>query len=149
MSASIRGDKGHLRILENGSIVNVFTITRFSAREDSQMHESYYLGQKDPETDKNQMGWSGSINTEVKNAELDLLIQRINDAHANGVAPPQVVLVLVEEFPPQPGNIGPSRASHIFTDTQLIYEDHSVAGVQEKVVKSLSFKARRKRVEEG
>lgn len=144
MAASIRGDKGHVRILKNGEIVSWFELTSFDVQEDSQNTESYYVGRKKPETDKNQMGWSGSMAGEVKNAEVDLLIQEINDALNAGVQPPQINLVLVEEYPD-----GGNASTHVFTDVQLVYASRHQGGVQEKITKSLNFRAADKRTSIG
>ena len=61
MSASIRGDKGHVRILRDGAVVAISEITDIDFSENSQEHESYYVGQSKPETDVLTMGWNGSF----------------------------------------------------------------------------------------
>ena len=141
MAASIRGEKAHVRILENGQIVDWFELTGFDFQEDSQNTESYYLGRKKPETDKLQMGWSGSLTGEVKSAVVDELIQRINDAVNAGVQPPAISLVLIEEYPDTA-----SDSTHVFTDVQLIYSNRRQAGVNEKISKTLTFRAADKRI---
>lgn len=141
MAASIRGEKGLVRILKNGEIVSWFELTGFDCQEDSQTTESYYIGRKKPETDKFQMGWSGTLTGEVKNAEIDLLVQEINDALNSGVQPPQISIVLVEQYPDTQ-----SSSTHVFTDVQIVYANRRQSGVQEKISKTINFRAADKRV---
>ena len=140
MSASIRGDKQHIRILKDGEQVALFTVTGFDHSEDSQNIESYYAGQREPETDTLMMGFSGSMTTEVKNEVVEALIQEIRDARKSGSALPQVQIVVSEIYPDGSLNGNPG-ASFLFTDVQLIYSSRRAGGANEKIVKTLSFKA--------
>lgn len=142
MGVSIRGNRRHIRILQDGRALDVFEIVDFNYREDAQKSKSFYVGSTDPETDKNVMGWSGSFTTEVKHSRLEQLIQEINDAKKNGVADPQITIVVLEEHPDYQ-----SSATFIFTACILVYENSRNAGGQEKVTKSLSFESRDMRVE--
>ena len=141
MPASIHGDKSQLRILEDGQTVDFFTITSFDAREDSQAGKSYYVGEKDPETFKNIMGWSGQLNGEVKSPAIDYLIQRQNDAYRAGVNVPNITIVLVHSYE------NGSASTDVFLGVTMNYDSIRIGGVNEKTTKSISFEAKSKRVD--
>ena len=145
MSTSIRGDKGHVRLLINGQPVGWFEIINIDEAEDSQNTETYYCGRKEPETDTLMMGWSGSITGEVKNDAVDLVIQRIRDARKAGVALPQVSMIVYEEYP-DGSTGGAAGATFLYTDVQLTYASRRAGGMQEKIQKVLNFKAADRRV---
>ena len=143
MAASIRGDKNHVRILKNGEQVAWFEITNVDSSEDSQNIESYFCGQREPETDTLMMGYSGTIQGEVKNDAVDQLIQEIRDARKSGVALPSVQLLIHEEYGDEAGT---PATTFLYTDVQLTYGSHRFAGMQEKVQKTLNFKASDRRI---
>ena len=146
--AAIHGDKGTIRLIENGQVVRITTVINWEASEDANAEKRNYAGERYPSTRKNVMGWRGRLALDVVNAEPDFLIQRINDAEDNGVAVPQVVLALIEEYDSRDRQAGqPDATTHIFSDVILIYDSHSGAGKPELIQKSLSFEASRKRVE--
>jgi len=142
MPVSIRGDKNHIQIQLNGRPLLIQEFVDFSFREESQLSDTYYIGRKEPEVDKNQMGWSGSFTMEVKHAILDEVVQEINDAKKAGSASPDVRIVVLEEY-----GIAGDRKSYVFDRCELIYENRRSAGIQEKITKTFSFKAQNMRVE--
>ena len=141
MSASIRGDKNHVRIIKDGQQIAWLEMTRIDASEDSQNTESYYCGKKEPETDTLMMGFSGQIVGEVKNQAVDLLIHEIRTARKSGVALPQVSIIEYEEYPDGGVNGEPGQ-TFLYTDVQFIFSPgKSAGGANEKVTKGLSFKS--------
>jgi len=140
MSASIRGDKGHVRIVRNGQQIAWFEVTGLDSQEDTQLTESYYCGSKNPESDGLMMGWSGSVTGEVKNNAVESLIMEIRQARKSGVALPQVNIIYHEEYP-DGGVDGGNGATYLFTDVQLTYGGRRAAGAPEKITKTLNFKA--------
>ena len=146
---AIHGDKGTLRFIENGQVKDIVTVTSWDASEDANVEKRHYAGEQYPHTRKNVMGWRGRVQTDVVNAEIDKLIQRINDAEDSGVNVPQIVLALVERFDSRDFGSGqPQAVTHIFSDVSLIYESHSGAGKPDLIQKSITFEAARKRVED-
>ena len=141
---AIRGDKVNVRILENGEVVGLYSVVQWSARQDANVEERHYPGQTEPESRKLPMGWSGRMVLDVKNANLDFLIQRIDDASDAGVQVPQVTIAIVEEYNDVDNA---SSTTHVFSGCQLVYEDHTGGGKPDLIQKSFSFKAQRKRVE--
>ena len=146
--AAIHGDKGAIRIIENGAIVSIFQVTEWSANEDANAEKRHYAGERYPHTRKNVMGWRGRVALDVTNAELDFLIQRINDAEDAGVNVPAVVIALIEQYDSRDIGAGqPTGTTHIFSDVLMIYDEHSGAGKPDLIRKSFSFESARKRVE--
>lgn len=151
MSTSIRGDKGSIRILKNGQPVPILEIVSIDFAEESQQTKTYYCGRRDPETDVLPMGWNGSLTVEVKNDALDALMQEIDEARRAGVASPAIAILIYEAYPDGTSGSGQlglaenedGRAT-IFTDVQLTYSNRRQGGVQEKIMKTLSFSASRK-----
>lgn len=136
MPASVRGDKYHARILRDGALVDENTITGFDQREDSQISDSLYMGAKKNQPDKAQMGWSMSFNMEVKNANIDYLIQDYNEAQRANVTVPSITVVIITELP------GGEFKQFTFPDCVPILESEQASGIQDKVTRSLSFKSR-------
>ena len=132
--SSIKGDRGRLKVFENGKDLQILSITGFEVTEDSQFLKSNYVGKSVPETDKTFDGYSGSIDTEVKSAVQDLLIDRINSAIKRGIGMPRIALVLSEDYPD-----GTSK-SYIYTNVQLKLS-RSQKGGTEKVTKRFEFNA--------
>ena len=147
--AAIHGNRGNLRILENGAVSRSFKVTQWSVSENATIENRHYAGEQYPVTRKNVVGWRGRITCDVTSAELDFLIQRLNDAEDAGVNVPQFVLALVEQYDSRDVGAGqPAVVTHIFSDVLFVYDDHSGAGKPDLIQKSLSFEAARKRVEE-
>ena len=146
--AAIHGDKGTIRIIENGAVVEIVEITEWSASEDANSEKRHYAGQRYPKTRKNVMGWRGRVAIDVTNPNLDFLIQRINDAEDQGVNVPAIVIALIEQYDSRDIGAGQATATtHIFSDTIMIYDEHSGAGKPDLIRKSFSFESARKRVE--
>ena len=145
---AIHGDKGTVRVIEDGAVVQIVEVTEWSASEDANAEKRHYAGQTYPKTRKNVMGWRGRIAIDVTNPNLDFLIQRINDAEDQGVNVPNVVIALIEQYDSRDIGAGqPAAVTHIFSDTIIIYDEHSGAGKPDLIRKSFSFESARKRVE--
>ena len=145
---AIHGDKGNIRILENGEVKDLFTINQWEYSEKAQAEERHYAGEQYPALRKQAMGWQGRISLDVVNAELDFLIQRINDAELAGVNVPDTVLALIQEYDQRDLGAGkPPAVTFVFSDLVLIYDSHSGAGKPDLIQKSFSFSASRMRVE--
>ena len=137
---SIRGDKGQVRVLENGGLVGVYEFTGFSANEDQSVLKSYYVGQTEPEIDKSVMGYSGSFTIEVKNDTMERLIFRQNEAIKNNNNRPNISIVVVKEY----GGNGASPSSTLYKQCVLNLENENFANLSEKSTIGISFTARNK-----
>lgn len=146
--AAIYGDRGSIRVIENGQVPRLIACTSWSANEDASVNKRFYAGERYPDTTKGIMGWRGRLVYDVVNAEIDFLIQRINDAEAAGVNVPQIVLALVESYQDRDRQAGqPAATLHTFSGVTLIYDEHSGAGKTDLLQKSISFESSQKRVE--
>ena len=137
---TIRGDKNHVRILKNGAQVDWQEITSITDGETSQFQENYFCGRENPEVDVLMMGFEGTINGLVLNSAIDALIQEIRDARKARVALPEINIIYVEQYPNN------TSTTFLFTDVQLIFANRNAGGANEKVTKSISFKASDKRI---
>ena len=144
MSASIRGDKGHVRIIKNGQEVAWFEITSVDDADESQHVKSHYVGRKRPETDVFEMGYNGTITGEVKNEVVDALMEEVRVARKSGVAIPQIAIMVYMEYPDGAIN-GQAGRTTIFTDVQFTSSGH-LGGATEKVTKTLQFSAADKKL---
>ena len=142
--AALHGDKAKVRILENGNVVQVFTVLNWSVREDANVEKRHYAGEAWSKPRKNFMGVSGRLNLDVVNPELFLLIQRINDAGDSGVNVPQIVIAIITNYEDADGG---GATTTICTGCQLILEDYSGAGKPDLLQQAISFGAERVRVE--
>ena len=141
---SIHGDKVILRILENGAVQALVTATDFSAQEQAQDEDLYFVGNPIPEMRKKIMGWAGRWTLTVIGPQLDLLIQRFNDAVDAGVNIPEITIVVIEKYDSSDNQ--PTTVS-TYSGCQITYDEHRTGGKQDLVQKSFSFRARTKRVE--
>ena len=77
MTASIRGHQGQFRIYENGALVNILNLTSVNVSQESSFSKTYYVGQAIPEGDQAMEGWTGDIEAQVKDAEVDKFIDAL------------------------------------------------------------------------
>ena len=139
-STSIRGDQGNLVVLENGSRVGVFEYTGFTYNEKQSLHESFYIGRKEPELDKSIMGYAGSLNVEIKNSTIEDLIERQNEAIKAKSGIPFIALVVTFEY----GDNGAPTSSYLFSGCILNLDSVNVGNLGEKISLSISFSATNK-----
>ena len=132
----IRGDKTHVRILENGQQIAWAELQNISHNETSQYIEHNLIGEKKPRVDVLMMGFEGQINGLVTNPQIDMLIQRIRDARKSGVNLPQINIMYVEQYPGTEGS-----KTFVFEDVQLMLANRTAGGANEPVAKTISFKA--------
>jgi hypothetical protein len=131
--ASIRGHQTAVKLFKAGQQVGVLPMTGFTANQDSDFSRSEYLGQQFPEGDQTQKGWSGSIDTEVKSAVVDELIDAIITQNLNGIGVEEITIVDTENY-----DDGTSK-SYVYFDVQLKMSK-DMRG-KEKVAKKLDWQA--------
>lgn len=134
MAASIRGHRGSLKVYNNGADAAIVNITKFEANQDSSFMRTFYAGNPVPEGDQTVEGWSGSMDLEVKDEEVDAVIDEIIDANQAGVGVPDMTLVLAEEY--SDGRV----ASYVYFDVQMKMGKSS-AGLNEKMTKKVDWQA--------
>ena len=134
MPASIRGHQAVVKVFKNGANQDIINITRFEVTQDSTFSRSNYLGQAVPEGDQDQQGWSGSMDMEVKSANVDDLIDALVTQNLNGVGAEQVTIVDTENY-----SDGTTR-SYVYFDIQAKMSKTQPAST-EKVTKRLEWQA--------
>lgn len=132
--SSIRGNMGQLRALKAGNIVNIVDITKFSVTMDSTFMRSHYVGKSIAEGDQSIEGWSGSIDTEVKDSAVEDFIDAIISQNYAGVGVEECALVLTETYPDG------SSTNYMYNDVQFKYSREN-GGSTEKITKKLDFQA--------
>lgn len=135
--ASIRGQMGSLRMLRSGQIINIVNITKFSVNLDSSFMRSMYVGNSIPEGDQSIEGYSGSIDTEVKDSAEEDFIDAVITQNLAGVGVEEVALVLTETYPDG------SETTYMYNDCQFKYSREQ-GGASEKITKRLEFQASRR-----
>lgn len=132
--AAIKGHQTQFRILENGNIVDIIEITKFTRNQDSTFSRSNYVGKKEPVGDQTHEGWSGSIDMEVANAKIEDFIDGLIEGVQNGIGKKDYALVDTELY-----DDGTSR-SYMYYDCQFkLSKDNG--GLDAKVTKKLDFQA--------
>ena len=134
MAASIRGHQTQVKLFNNGSQVNLLTVTRFEANQDSSMSRSFYVGNPVGEGDQTIEGWSGSLECEVKDASVDQLIDAIVTQNLAGVGATEFTIVDTEFY------TNGTKQSYVYSDVQMMMSK-SQAGLNEKVTKRLQWQA--------
>jgi len=134
MPASIRGHQGQFKIFENGGLIDIVHLIRVEVNQDSSFSRSMYVGQAVPEGDQAIEGWSGSVEAEVKNANIDEFIDALVNNNLNGVGVSDYTFVVTENF-----GDGTTK-SYVYYDVQWKMS-RSQSGLTEKVTKRMEFQA--------
>ena len=74
---SIRGHQARFVMYENGTRIGTQTANRVSVNQDSNFIRSKFIGNPIPEGDQSQEGWSGTVEFEVKDDELETFIDAL------------------------------------------------------------------------
>lgn len=131
---SIRGHQGQVKFFANGAQVGFFNLTKVDINQDSSFSRSNYVGQPEPEGDQSVEGWSGSVEAEVKNSEIDDFIDALITNNLNGIGVDDLTMVSTELY-----GDGTS-SSYVYYDMQFKMSK-SQEGLQSKVTKKLDFQA--------
>lgn len=131
---SIRGHQAEIQLFRNGQEVGLVNITKFDVTQDSSFSRAFYVGKKVGEGDQTVDGWSGSIDCEVKDAQIDDIIDALINSNLAGVGIDDFAVVDTEFY-----SNGSSR-TYVYTDVQLKM-NKAVGGQQEKMTKRLEFQA--------
>lgn len=134
MPASIRGHQGQFKIFENGALVNIVNVTSVDVAMDSTFSRAFYVGAAQGEGDQTVEGWSGSLEAEVKDAEVDTFIDALVNNNLNGIGVSDYQFMTTENYPD-----GTSR-SYVYHDCQFKMSRRQ-SGLNEKVTKRLEFQA--------
>ncbi|SRR5665213_565829 len=131
---SIRGHQGQISFFQNGGDCNIANLTSVDINQDSTFMRSEYVGVAQPEGDQAIMGWSGSVDAEVKDATLDLFIDALVTNNLNGIGVADYTFLSTEQY-----NDGTTQ-SYIYFDVQFKLSKKQ-SGLQAKVTKKLDFQA--------
>lgn len=134
MTASIRGHQGQFRLYENGALVNIVNLTSVDISQESSFSKAFYVGQAVPEGDQSMEGWSGSVEAQVKDAEVDRFIDALINNNLNGIGVSDYSFLVTENYPDG------STASWVYTDVQWKM-GRKQSGLNEKITKRLEFQA--------
>jgi hypothetical protein len=134
MSASIRGHQGSFKIFRNGQVSKIVDITSIDISQDSSFSRTFYVGKAVPEGDQTIEGWSGSLELEVKDQEVDKFIDALVTNNLNGIGVEDVTFITTERYPD--GRIG----SYVYFDCQFKMSKRQ-SGLNEKMTKRLEFQA--------
>lgn len=134
MSASIRGHMGSLKFFKDGAVVGIVDITNVDIKQDSSFSRTYYVGRALPEGDQTIEGWSGSVELQVKDAEVDKFIDALVNDNLNGIGVSDYTMVTTEQYAD-----GRSQ-SYVYFDMQFKMS-RKQGGLNEKVTKNLEFQA--------
>jgi len=134
MAPSIRGHNGTIKLFQDGAIVGIVDITSVDIKQDSSFSRAFYVGRPVPEGDQTIEGWSGSLETEVKDAEVDKFIDALVTNNLAGIGVSDYTFVTTENYPD-----GRSQ-SYVYFDCQFKMS-RKQGGLNEKIVKTLEFQA--------
>lgn len=134
---SIRGHQGTFKVFKDGVPAGIVNVTNVSTSLDSSMSRSFYVGNAVPEGDQTIEGWSGSFETEVKDAVLEDFFDALIEDNLNGIGISDYSFSTTEFY-----GDGTSK-THLYLDCQFKYS-RSAAGLNEKITKSVEFQAARR-----
>jgi len=134
MVASIRGHQGQFKVFQNGGEVGIIDITSVDISQDSDFSRTEYVGRPLSEGDQSVKGWSGSIDTEVKNAIVDEFIDALVVNNLNGIGVSDYSFIETERYPD-----GTSK-SWVHFDCQFKMSK-SIKGLSDKITKRLEFQS--------
>lgn len=134
MGASIRGHSGQFKIFQDGELKNIVNITKVDINQKSDFMQSMYVGNPVPEGDQTIMGWEGSIDTEVKDAEVDEFIDALIQNNLNGIGVSDYTFISTENY------ADGRTSSYVYFDVQFKMSK-SQEGLQSKMTKKLDFQA--------
>jgi hypothetical protein len=132
MTASIRGHMGQLKLFADGAPVAIVDITSVDINQDSTFSRTAYIGRSVMEGDQAIEGWSGSLDLEVKDAEVDKFIDALVTNNLNGIGISDYTLVTTENYPDG------RTQSYVYYDCQFKMS-RKQAGLNEKITKRLEF----------
>jgi hypothetical protein len=134
MSASIRGHQGQFKVYENGALVNIVNLTSVDVSQDSSFMRSFYVGNVTGEGDQAIEGWSGSVETEVKDDAVDLFIDALIQNNLAGIGVSDYTFITTEFYPDG------ASSNYVYFDVQWKMSKRQ-AGLNEKMTKRLEFQA--------
>jgi hypothetical protein len=134
MSASIRGHQGQIKFFQDGAIVNIANLTNVNINQDSTFSRSNYVGNPVPEGDQSFEGWSGSVDMEVKDDELDKFIDALVSANLAGIGVSDYTVTSTENY------TDGLTSNYVYFDCQFKMSK-TQGGLDKKMTKKLDFQA--------
>lgn len=134
MSASIRGHSGQFKIFQDGDPKNINNITNIQITQDSTFSRSMYVGNPIPEGDQTIEGWSGSMDAEVKDDEIDTFIDALTSNNLAGIGVSDYTFISTENY------ADGRSVSYVYFDCQFKMSK-TQGGLNSKMTKKLDFQA--------
>jgi hypothetical protein len=131
-NASIRGHQGQIKFFGNGTQVGFANLTSVDINQDSTFMRAMYVGAPEPEGDQAIEGWSGSVDAEVKNAEVDVFIDALVTNNLNGIGVEDYTMVTTEYY------TDGTTQSYVYYDMQFKMS-RKQEGLQAKMTKRIEF----------
>ena len=131
---AIRGHQTQVKINKNGQTTGIVNVTSFSVNQDAAFSRSEYIGQALKEGDVDYSGWSGDLETEVKDSKVDQLIDALVTGNLSGVGGDECTVVDTEFYPDG------SSQSYVYFDVQFKMSKKS-GGSSSKVTKRLEWQS--------
>lgn len=132
MSASIRGHQGQIKFFQDGDIIGFSNLTNVSINQDSTFSRAMYVGSPIPEGDQSIEGWSGSVEAEVKDDEMDVFIDALVNANLAGIGVSDYTFVSTESY------ADGTQSNYVYFDCQFRLSK-TQGGLSTKTTKRLDF----------
>jgi hypothetical protein len=134
MVATIRGHQAQFKIFENGSLKDIINVTKVTVNQDSSFSRSYFVGAAEPVGDQTIEGWSGSVDLEVGDKNVDTFIDALIANNLNGIGVSDYSFIVTENYPDG------QTQSHVYYDVQFKMS-RDAGGLNAKITKKLDFQA--------
>jgi hypothetical protein len=134
MATSIRGHQGQFRIYQDGALVNIVNLTSVDVNQESSFMKTNYVGQAIPEGDQAMEGWTGTVEAQVKDAEIDKFVDALITNNLNGIGVSDYSFLVTENYGDG------TTASWVYYDVQWKM-GRKQSGLNEKMTKRLEFQA--------
>jgi hypothetical protein len=134
MTATIRGHQGQFKIFENGALQDIINVTKVSVNQDSSFSRSFFVGAAEPVGDQTIEGWSGSVELEVGDKNVDTFIDALINNNLNGIGVSDYSFIVTENF--ADGQV----QSHVYYDCQFKLS-RDQGGLNAKITKKLDYQA--------
>lgn len=131
---SIRGHLGQIKFFQDGAPIAFTAIKKVSIGQDSSFMRSYYVGQAESESDQSIEGWSGNVECEVKDANIDLFIDALVTNNLNGIGLSDYTFTTTELY------TDGTTQSYVYYDC-VFKMSKEQSGLTEKMTKRLDFQA--------
>ena len=97
-NATLRGHQALFKIYRNGTEEIFDAITKVSISQDASFSRHLYVGNPIPESDVVYMGWTGSFETEARNATIEDFLDALVTNNLNGINVDRCHFIIRESY---------------------------------------------------